>query len=141
VPNTFLGTVTDLAATSPPSFDTFIGVGNNLGLMASPRQAVPFLDALRSMSGPSSVLVGAILDPYVGDDPVHLAYHEANRAARRLGGEVRIRVRYQRLSTPWFAFLLASREELAQVASNAGWSLLETSPGPNYYALLRPERT
>jgi len=62
VTNTCLGSVAELAATSPPPFDTFMGVGNNLGLMASPAQAVHFLDALgpcrlpaRSWWGASSI--------------------------------------------------------------------------------------
>jgi len=41
--------------------------------------------------------LGTILHPYCTDEPVHLAYHEANRAA---GRKVRWRARFQRLADP-----------------------------------------
>jgi SAM-dependent methyltransferase len=139
--STFEGTVHDLAATRPAPFDSFISMGNNLGFLASPAEAVGFLDALRTMAHPDSALAGTMLDPYVTDEPVHLAYHEANRAAGRMSGEVRFRVRFERLATPWFSRLWACREELAQVAGMAGWRLVETTPtaGATYGALLRCE--
>jgi 2-polyprenyl-3-methyl-5-hydroxy-6-metoxy-1,4-benzoquinol methylase len=43
VEQTFLGTVEDLADTDPEPFDSFLCLGNNLGLLASPTQAVTFL--------------------------------------------------------------------------------------------------
>jgi phosphoribosyl-AMP cyclohydrolase len=84
VDQTFLGTVEDLAATNPAPFDSFVGLGNNLGLLADPARAITFLEVLGRMSHAGSNLVGTILDPYGTEDPLHLAYHEANRGAGRL---------------------------------------------------------
>jgi len=136
---TFLGTVEDLAAADPEHFDHFLGLGNNLGLMASPARAVSFLDALRRIGTKDAALVGTMLDPYITTEVVHLAYHEANRAAGRLGGEVRIRVRYRRTATPWFGLLWASPAELDDVARGAGWRVTDLLEGALYAADLRPD--
>jgi 2-polyprenyl-3-methyl-5-hydroxy-6-metoxy-1,4-benzoquinol methylase len=106
---TFLGTVHDLAATGPMPFDSFLAL-NSLSHLFGSTEAVAFFDALRAMGHPDSALVGTIRDPYRTDDPLHLAYHEANRAAGRMAGEVRWRTRLQRLADPWFSIVWASRE-------------------------------
>lgn len=141
VVSTFLGTVHDLAATVPAPFDSFIAI-SSLGLVFSPTEGVGTLDALRAMGHTDSALVGTMLDPYRTDKPVHLAYQEANRAAGRMGGEVRWRVRFQRFAAAWHTTLWASREELAELAEGAGWRLVETTPEADafhYGAVLRPE--
>ena len=38
-------------------------------------------------------------DPYGTTDPVHLAYHRRNRERGRLGGQLRLRLRYRMLAT------------------------------------------
>jgi SAM-dependent methyltransferase len=140
VTSTFEGTVADLAAAEPPPqpFDAFVAIGNNLGLMGSRAGAGPFLDALRALGAPGARLVGTMLDPYRTDDPDHLAYHEANRRAGRLGGEIRIRVRYRRTATDWFGLLWASADELAAIAADNGWAVTDTTGGesPLYAAEL-----
>jgi len=133
VSQTFLGTVEDLAATDPAPFDSFVGLGNNLGLLADPERAVTFLETLGRMSHAGSNLVGTILDPYDTEEPLHLAYHEANRRAGRLAGEVRIRVRHRRTATAWFGLLWCSPEELAEVIRPADWVLAATQ-GEGIYA-------
>ncbi|MGH7862912.1 MAG: methyltransferase domain-containing protein [Candidatus Dormibacteraceae bacterium] len=138
VSQTFLGTVVDLAHTKPEPFDSFIGLGNDLSFLGSRSGAVEFLDTLSAMSQPGANLVGTMLDPSDTDDPLHLAYQRANCAEGRLGGQVRFRVRFQRLATPWYSHLWASREELATLAASAGWAVVETTPGVIYGAELRP---
>ena len=109
VVSTFLGTVHDLAASGPLPFDSFIAI-NSLSIVFSPNQAVGFHEALRAMGHPDSALVGTIIDPYRTDEPVHLAYQEANRAAGRMAGEVRWRVRFQLLADPRHSILWACPE-------------------------------
>jgi SAM-dependent methyltransferase len=133
VTNTFHGGVADLAATRPEPFDAFLCLGNNLGLVGG-----TFLDALRAMGRDGARLVGTMRDPYATDDPVHLTYHEANRKAGRPAGLVTVRVRYQRLATPWFSLLWLSPDELAEVAATSGWTVTDLLPGPTYCAELRP---
>ena len=139
VVSTFVGTVQDLAATGPGPFDTFIAI-NSLSLVLNPAEVVGYLDTLRAMGQAGSALVGTIRDPYRTDEPVHLAYHEANRAAGRMGGEVRWRYRFGRLAAPWHSIVWASREELAEMADRVGWRLVETTPPEAIYgAVFRPQ--
>jgi SAM-dependent methyltransferase len=145
--STFLGTVDDLAATGPLPFDSFLAL-NSLSLVFCSTEPVAF-NALRAMGHSDSALVGTIRDPYRTDAAVHLAYQKANRAAGRMSGEVRWRIRVQRLADPWFSTMWASREELAEMADRVGWRLVETTPaaddaaqintGAVYGAVLRPQ--
>jgi hypothetical protein len=55
------------------------------------------------------------------EDPVHLAYHERNRARGRPIGQVTIRVEYAGQVGPWFDLLIATPEEVSLLAGQAGW--------------------
>ena len=141
VRHTFVGTVEDLAATGDaPTFDSVLALGNNLGLIGTPERAGGFFDAVRSIGTDGVRLVGTMLDPYRTGHPAHLAYHERNRQAGRLGGIVRIRVRYGLLAGDWFDLLWASPDELADLAGRQGWTVVasETSLSPLYAVELRP---
>lgn len=136
VKQVFLGTVTELAASGAAPFDAVLMLGNNLGLLGSPELAPGVLAALGAVLRPGGVIVGACIDPYQTDKPVHLAYHERNRRARRMPGQVAIRVRYQRLATGWFELLWMSLAELDETAAPAGWRVTSELPGAEYRAVL-----
>lgn len=138
VRSTFHGTLEELSATAPAPFDTVLGLGNNLGLIGSPEAAAGFFSAAKAIGAPDVRLVGTMLDPYLTDDPVHLRYHERNRAARRPPGNIRIRVRYRNQATDWFELLWLSPAELGALAREHGWDLVATRPqGILYGAELR----
>ena len=111
VRTTFTGSVFDLAASRPDPFDTFLMLGNNLGLLGDPAQAGLLLEALGAMSAPGARVVGETADPYVTTDPLHLDYHEQNRRAGRLPGQLRLRVRHRRMVTPWWDYLFCTPAE------------------------------
>ena len=138
VTHTFLGTVDDLACTGPEPFDSFLCLGNNLGLLAGPDQAAVFLGTLAALGHPGSNLVGTMLDGSAEDGLINLAYRRANRRAGRMEGEVRIRDRHLRTATDWHRLLWCSPDELAEVVVVAGWEITDTLPGSTYAAELRP---
>lgn len=111
------------------AFDSALLLGNSLGLLGSRENAVPFLTILDRLLKPDGVIVGTILDVYETDDPVHLAYHERNRGLGRLPGQLTMRVRYKNLTTEWFDWLAASRDEFAELAAQAGWRVTDVLPG------------
>ena len=43
---------------------------------------------------------------------MHIAYHQRNRERGRLGGQLRLRLRYRELATEWFDYLVCSVAEL-----------------------------
>ena len=123
---TFTGSVFDLAATTPEPFDTFLMLGNNLGLLGGAKQAPRFLDALTSMARPAATIIGETLDPYRTHDPDHLRYHEENRRLGRLAGQLRLRIRHLQLTTPWWDYLLSTPEELESIVAPTRWQLSDT---------------
>lgn len=117
------------------SFGTIVLFGNNFGLFGARRKARRLLESLREIG---DRIVATANDPYMTDDPVHLAYHERNRKRHRMGGQVRIRVRYRDLVDPWFDYLLVSRSEMEELVQGTGWRItrLVRDEGSYYCAVL-----
>ncbi len=130
VRSVFKGTVFDLAGTRPVPFDTFLMLGNNLGLLGGREEAPLLLEALAAMAMPGARVIGETLNPYQTNDPRHLEYHEENRRLGRLGGQVRLRVRHLRIATPWWDYLLCTPDELETVIAPTRWELVDAH-GPS----------
>lgn len=118
------------------TFDSALLLGNNLGLLRSPENASSFLAAVGHLLRPGGVIVGTSMDVHQTDKEAHLEYHERNRRRGRMAGQLTIRVRYQRLATDWFDYLMLSPAELADLAGSAGWRVSDLRPGPLYAAVL-----
>jgi len=112
-------------------FDTVVMFGNNFGLFGGEAKARRMLRRLHRLA---DRVVATSRDPYATDDPTHLAYHERNRRAGRMAGQVRIRVRYRELATPWFDYLLVSPDEMAALAESGGWRVgrIVSADGADY---------
>jgi SAM-dependent methyltransferase len=104
-------------------FDTIVLFGNNFGLMGSRRRAPWLLRRFRSVSKEGARILAESVNPYTTENPDHLAYHERNRRRGRMPGQLRIRIRHGHYRTPWFDYLLASPEEMAELADGTGWEL------------------
>lgn len=138
VSQTFEGSVFDLVETGPQPFDTFLLCGNNFGLLESFQHAPRFLGALRALAVSGAEVIGTCIDPLTTVDPLHLAYHDLNRSRARHPGQLSLRARWADMATPWFDYLFVPVGELAELASTAGWELVEHEPGPRpYLAVLR----
>jgi SAM-dependent methyltransferase len=137
VRETVCATVEEHAA-SGATYDRFALLGNNLGLLGSRESAPRFLAALAAMARPGARLVGQGTSPYPSTDELHLAYHDRNRAAGRLPGQLRVRVRYRDLATEWFDYLLCTPNELAEVVAPTAWRLagVDDADAPFYVATL-----
>jgi hypothetical protein len=84
-------------------------------------------------------IIAETMDPYLTSDPDHLAYHSMNRERGRMGGQIRMRVRYKKYRTPWFEYLFVSPSELKDLVARSGWQveeLISTGEGPNYVVVL-----
>jgi cyclopropane fatty-acyl-phospholipid synthase-like methyltransferase len=104
-------------------FDTIVMFGNNFGLMGSRRRAPWLLRRFRSIANEGARILAESVNPYTTEKPEHLEYHERNRRRGRMPGQLRIRLRHQAYATPWFDYLLASPEEMAELAEGTGWEL------------------
>jgi SAM-dependent methyltransferase len=110
------------------TFDTVVMYGNNFGLLRSPTWAPRLLRRLARVTSPRARVLAGSNDPHGTDDPGHLAYQERNRARGRLAGQLRLRVRYRDLATPWFEYLIVSADEMAELAASGGWRLARVVP-------------
>jgi SAM-dependent methyltransferase len=123
------------------TFDTVVMYGNNLGLLSSRTKAPRILKRLARITSERARILGECIDPYTTDDSDHLAYHERNRQRGRMGGQIRIRIRYREVATPWFDYLFLSRPELEELLEGTGWRLnrmIKDDP-PIYVAVIEKE--
>lgn len=129
----------DQHANAGQRYDTFLLLGNNLGLIEGRERAPAFLAALAAMARPGAQIIAHGTDPYGTSDPVHTAYHELNRRRGRLGGQLRLRLRYRELSTDWFDYLVSTPEELGELVRGTAWRLvdIDAADAPYYLATLR----
>jgi SAM-dependent methyltransferase len=130
----------DQHATAGRRYDTFLLLGNNLGLLEGRERAPAFLAALAEMASPGAQVIAQGTDPYGTTDPIQVAYHENNRTRGRFGGQLRLRLRYRELATEWFDYLVCSPDELAELVAPTGWLLtdVDNTDAPYYLATLTP---
>lgn len=119
-------------------FDTLLMFGNNFGLFGSPMRAKWLLERFYNMTAKDGRIIAESLDPYKTDDPDHRTYHSYNKRRGRMGGQVRIRVRYRKYVTPWFDYLLVSEREMRNALKGTRWVLKHTlrSPSGAYIAII-----
>ncbi len=122
-------------------FDTVVMYGNNLSLLGSRARAPRLLRRLAAITSDRARILGECLDPYTTEDSHHLAYHEHNRSRGRMGGQIRIRIRYRDVATPWFDYLFQSHAELKEILDGTGWTLARTieDDPPLYIAVIEKD--
>ncbi len=105
------------------SFDTIIMMGNNFGLFGSFKTAKKLLRKFYKITSDNAMIIAETRDPYKTDNPTHLEYHKLNRKKGRMGGQVRIRSRYQRYVGRWFDYLMVSKDEMKDILKETGWEV------------------
>jgi SAM-dependent methyltransferase len=104
-------------------FDTVIMMGNNFGLFGSFAGARRILKKLHKITSGKARIIAETNDAYQTNDLIHLDYHEFNRKRGRMSGQVRIRVRRGKYATPWFDYLMVSKEEMENILKGTGWKV------------------
>jgi SAM-dependent methyltransferase len=105
------------------TFDTIAMLGNNLGLLGGHARARWLLRRFHAITSREGLIVAESRDLYATTDPAHLAYHERNRRRGRMGGQIRLRVRYKQYVSPWFDYLFVSQDELEALVDGTGWEV------------------
>ncbi|WP_433299783.1 class I SAM-dependent methyltransferase [Actinoplanes sp. CA-030573] len=136
--DTVATTIDAYASRAATRYDTFLLLGNNLGLLEGAERAPAFLAALSRLAKPGARIVAQGTDPYGTNDPVHVSYHRRNRERGRIGGQLRLRLRYRLLATEWFDYLNCSVEELEKLLAGTGWRLnsIDDADRPYYLAVM-----
>jgi SAM-dependent methyltransferase len=116
-------------------FQTAVAFGNNFGLCGSPGGVMSMLLRLREALSDDGVFLAESIDPLNTTLPEHLAYHERNRSAGLMPGQVRIRFVYRGAADEWFDLLLVTPTEMRVLAERTGWRVSETFQYPGDGAL------
>jgi SAM-dependent methyltransferase len=119
-------------------FGSIIMMGNNFGLFANSRRAKWLLRRFYGITPKNGRIIAETNDIYTTDDPVHLAYHKLNRNRGRMAGQIRLRVRHKKMKTPWFDYLMVSKDEMNDILKGTGWyvSKFIDSKEPMYIAII-----
>ncbi|OGO30477.1 MAG: hypothetical protein A2Z29_10810 [Chloroflexi bacterium RBG_16_56_11] len=123
-------------------FDAVLMMGSNFGLFGSFDGARRLLKKLDKVTSRKGRIIAETLDIYQTDNPDHLSYHELNRKRGRMGGQVRMRVRYKKYATPWFDYLMVSKEEMEIILRGTDWCVSKyiESGGPVYIAVIEKKK-
>ena len=125
----------------PNLFDTIIMLGNNFALMGNPEKAVMLLKNFSKITSATARIIAGSYDPYKTDEPAHLEYQKENREKGRMSGQIKFRVRFEKVVTDWIDWLTVSKEEMEDLLANAGWKInkLIESKDPEYVAIIEKE--
>lgn len=115
-------------------FDTFLLLGNNIGLFQSMTQGRNILRALAATAPPHAVIVGTSVDPSLTSNEQHHRYQAANVARGRLPGQLRLRSRFANKASSWFDYLQVSPAELDILLEDTGWVRRRTFEQDEHYA-------
>lgn len=120
------------------TFDSVVMFGNNIGLLGGRAKGRRLLRRLHALTSERGRIIGSSTRVYDTDDPVHLAYHERNRSRGRMSGQIRLRVRFGLLASPWLEYLMLPPEELEELAKRTGWGIARVldGDGPLYSVVL-----
>jgi SAM-dependent methyltransferase len=102
-------------------FDTVVLFMNNFGLFESEANAPRLLRRLHAVTTDDARIV-ATSSEFTGKiPPEHRAYRLRNRERGRMPGQIRFRLRYRTLHTPWFDYLFVSPREMERLLRGTGW--------------------
>ncbi|NIV35108.1 MAG: methyltransferase domain-containing protein [Anaerolineae bacterium] len=121
-------------------FDTLLLMMHGIGMVGDLAGLDRFLTHAHTLLKPGGQLLFDSLDVRCTEEPVHLAYQEANRQAGRYFGEIRLRFEYQGQTGPLFGWLHVDPHTLAGRAVRLGWScrVVRQEENGDYLAQLRP---
>ncbi len=135
--------VISITRVGPPlgKFDSILMFGNNFSLLGGKKRAEWVLEKYRRLANPGIQLIVTATDPYATNDPDHLNYQKFNLRRSRMGGQIRLRIRYKKYQTPWLDHLLVSQPEMTAMLKGSGWKVTKFIPGAGgaYAAVIQRE--
>lgn len=119
-------------------FNTILMMGNNFGLFGSFEGAKRLLKKFSRITSDNGRIIAASNDIYKTKNPDHLNYHQYNRKRGRMAGQIRFKVRYQKYATPYFDYLMVSKDEMKNILEGTDWRVDKfiDSEGSMYMAIL-----
>ncbi len=122
-------------------FDTIIMMGNNFGLFENPAKARRMLEAFHGATSARARILAQTMDTYATKKGEHLDYQAYNRKRGRMSGQIKLRIRYKKLATPWFDYLIVSRSEMKAILKGTGWKVSKfIGKGASYIAVIEKSK-
>jgi hypothetical protein len=118
-------------------FDTLLLLGHGIGMVQTVDGLRGFLARAAALLAPDGELLLDSLDVRVTNDPAHLAYQAANRAAGRYIGEIRMQFEFCGRLGPPCGWLQIDANTLNVESARIGWRCGVIHPGPNGNYLAR----
>lgn len=121
------------------SFDTIQMFGNNFGLFGNRKNARKILKKMARITSPEARIIAETLNPYKTDNSFHLPYLRANRRRGRMGGQIKMRVRFGKTIGEWFDYLFVSPVEMQEIIGDSDWQIEEflDAQEANYIAVIK----
>ncbi|MGI8467066.1 MAG: class I SAM-dependent methyltransferase [Pyrinomonadaceae bacterium] len=135
----FVRPIDEIDKFKPNSFDTIQMFGNNFGLFGSRENAGKILEKMTRITSPEARIIAKTFDPYQTDNPLHLLYLQANKRRGRMGGQIRMRVRFGKTVGEWFDYLFVSPEEMREIMRGSDWQIEEflDAEDANYIVIIK----
>ena len=135
----FARPIADIDKFKSNSFDTILMLGNNFGLFGDAENAHLLLEKMNRITAPDAQIIAETRNPYQTDNTEHLQYHKLNRRRGRMGGQIRMRVRFGKTVGEWFDYLFVSPEEMRGIFQNTDWQIekLLNVEEANYVAVIQ----
>ena len=131
--------IEDIGKFAPGSFDTILLMMNNFGLLQSFEKAQKLLRKIHRISSADAIIIASSNDPYATKNMDHIRYHEYNKQRGRMGGQLRLRVRFGKYATDWFDYLIVSKKEMKAILKDTGWEakrFIDSETSGQYMALI-----
>jgi SAM-dependent methyltransferase len=102
-------------------YNTILLLGRGIGMVETIVGLDRFLTYVQSLVSDDGLVLLDSLDVRVPANPIHLAYHEANRKAGRYIGEYRLQFHFQGKKGPHCGWLRVDPDTLNERAEDASW--------------------
>jgi SAM-dependent methyltransferase len=95
----------------------------NFGLAGGWDETRALLSDLHRLCAPGAALIADSVDPTGNEDAASLAYRESSKAAGRHEGEVRLRLRFGEVATPYWSLLNLPPRDVESLVKGTGWTI------------------
>ncbi|MDQ3323963.1 MAG: class I SAM-dependent methyltransferase [Acidobacteriota bacterium] len=134
----FVRPIEEVDKFKPNSFDTVQMLGNNFGLFGGFENARLILKKFARITAPDAQIIAGTRNPYLTCEPEHLQYHRRNKRRGRMGGQLKMRVRFGKTVGDWFDYLFVNPEEMQSILKDTDWQIEEllSAGEPQYFAII-----
>lgn len=110
----------------------------NLGLAGGWHETRALLARLADLAAADAMLVADSVDPTITDDQDEIGYQRQQQERGRYVGQVRLRLRYGRITSPWWEQSNIAIGDLPRLVEGTGWTIHDHHlNGADHYALFR----